>query len=158
MHAAAVGIWRVLRGKSGASWAELGPRIEAAIREGESDLDRINNREEFGLLESLASESISSAMFALNGCMNYSRSDLFNAAMSALEIDSIQAEEEVEREGSVEVISWNGPRGHYRQQVRDLEELSSFDESDEIQIFDRIWNRVEFEGLPFMEKMRSLIA
>ncbi|MFJ4833602.1 hypothetical protein ACIP79_27375 [Streptomyces sp. NPDC088747] len=158
VHDGLVGAWRVLRARPGASAVELAPRLEAAIRSAESDLESINMIAEFGLAEALAVESISAANLALRAFLEESRSSAFNAVVGALEVDSVWAEGEAERSGSEGDVSWDRVMTHYGQQVRDIDLLSGVDNSDQNRLFGDIAMCAEREGMPFLVQMRKLVS
>jgi hypothetical protein len=158
VHDSLVGAWRVLRARPGASAAELPPRLEAAIRGAESDLELINAAEGFGFPEALAVESISAATLALRAYLEGSRSGAFDAIVGALEVDMVWAEGEADRSGSEGEVSWDRLMTHYRQQLRDIAALYGVDESDEKRLFRDIATRAEQEGMPFLVRMRELVS
>jgi hypothetical protein len=158
VHDGLVGAWRVLRARPGASVIELTPRLEAAIRGAESDLESINTAEGFGLAEALAVESISAVTLALRAYLEESRSGAFNAAIGALEVDMVWAEGEAERPGAEGAVPWDRLMTHYGQQVRDIALLSGADESDEKLLFRDVAMRAEREGMPFLVQMRELVS
>ncbi|WAL94673.1 hypothetical protein [Streptomyces sp. Je 1-369] len=158
VHDGLVGTWRVLRARPGASAVELAPRLEAAIRSAESDLESINRVDEVGLAQALAVESISTAILALRAYLEESRSGAFNAIFGALEVDSVWAEGEAERPGVEGNVSWDSLMTHYGQQVRDIALLSGADESDEKLLFRDVAMRAEREGMPFLVQMRDLVS
>jgi hypothetical protein len=157
IHDGFVGAWRVLRARPGASRDALAPRLEVAIRDGESDLETINSAENPGLAEALTVESISAATLALRAFLEGSRSGAFDAALGALEVDSVWAEAEAELPSADGVVSWEGLRRQYEQQLRDLTLLAP-GESDEQLVFRDLATRAEREGMPYLVRMRGLLS
>jgi hypothetical protein len=158
VHDGLVGTWRVLRARPGASAVELAPRLEAAIRGAESDLELINTAEDFGLPEALAVESISAATCALRAYLEGSRSDAFDAMLGALEVDIVWAEGEADLSGPEGGVSWDRLMTQYGQQVRDIAALSDADDSDEKRVFRDISMRAEQESMPLLDRMRGLVS
>ncbi|MBB5121785.1 hypothetical protein [Streptomyces eurocidicus] len=158
VHDGLVGAWRVLRARPGASFGELAPRVEAAIRGAESDLELINGAEGFGLPEALVVESISAATLALCAYLGRSRNDSFNALVGALEVDRVWAEGEVGKSETEGVVLWDSLMTHYRQQMRDIAALCGAGDADEKSLFRDMAMRAEREGMPFLAKMRSLVS
>jgi hypothetical protein len=119
-HDAMIGIWRLLRMRPGATATEAASRAEAAAARARADFEKIQESSDFGVPESLAVESISAALCAFNGFLESSSGECRNAAVSALEVDSVLAEADADQPDSSGVIDWAPLRRHYEQQVRDL--------------------------------------
>lgn len=157
-HDAMVGIWRVLRGRSGATVAAAASQAAMAVARATTDREKLQELGSFGLPESLAVEAISSAIFALNSFLESSLDDCRGSAMSALEIDSVWAEADADRPDSSSVVDWAALRGHYEQQVRDLEALVGADDSGLADVLRDLQFRAESEGMHYLTRMREIIS
>jgi hypothetical protein len=154
-HDAMIGIWRVLRGRPGATAAAAASQAEVAVARATADCERIQESNDFGVAESLAVESISAALFALNSFLASSSDDCYSAAMSALEVDSVWAEADADRPDSSGVVDWAILRRHYEQQTRDLEALLDAADSALTEVLREIQFRAESEGMYYLTRMRD---
>lgn len=150
-HAALVAIVRLLRRQPGVTKERVERDVDAAVAVAEGDLALVRERPDFGVAEAVAAEAISAVLFALIGWRQSSVEDCFNAAMTALEVDSVWAEETAE-----DVVLWDELTSHYSLQVRDIGELSDGDESDELKRYRAITSRAEREAMLYMSRMEAL--
>ncbi|KOV90009.1 hypothetical protein ADL03_01110 [Nocardia sp. NRRL S-836] len=150
-HDALVAIARLLRRKGGLTPEKVKPVVDAALAGLESDLSKINRRAEPNLPEAVAVEVITAVTAALNGWKTSSFDERFQAAMSALEVDSLWAEET-----AGEVVPWERLTTQFQQQVRDLDELRSVDSATAADIYRTVSYRAEREGLPYLYGMEEL--
>ncbi len=157
-HDAMVGVWRLLRGRVGATAAEAGSQADVAIARATADLEKIQKLNDFGVPEALVEESISAALFALRAFRGSSSDDSYRAAMSALEVDSVWAEADADRPDSSGAVDWAPFRRHYEQQARDLEALSNADDSGISEALGEIQFRAESEGLYYLNRMREAVS
>jgi hypothetical protein len=158
-HDAVIGVWRLLRGRAGATAAGVGSQADIAIARATADREKIQELSDFGVPEALAVESISAALFALSAFRGSSSDYACKAAMSALEIDSVWAEADADRPDSSGVVDWAPLRRHYEQQARDLEALSNVDDPGISEaLLGEIQFRAESEGLYYLNRMREAVS
>lgn len=151
-HDALVAVSRLLRGQGSVTREKVMPKVDKALTDLESDLAKIAPGAVFGLAEAVAVEVATAVSLALKGWKDSSAEDQFQAAMGALEVDSVWAEGTAD-----EVVSWDRLVAHHQQQVRDLEELRSVDRADASGTFRTIAYRAEREGMPYLNGMELLV-
>lgn len=151
-HDALVAIARLLRGEGDLTSEKVRPSVDVALADMESDLSRIQGRSEVDLPEAIAVEVVTAVWAALSGWKNSSVDERFQAAMGALEVDSVWAEGT-----AAEVVSWDRLVTQYQQQVRDLEELRSSDLATAAGTYRTVAYRSEREGMPYLDGMEELM-
>jgi hypothetical protein len=151
-HDALVAIARLLRGEGGLTFEKVRSVADAAMEGLESDLSKIHGRSEFGLPEAVTVEVVTAVTAALNGWKNSSADERFQSVMSALEVDSVWAEET-----AGETVSWDRLATQYQQQLRDLEALRSVDPANATGTYMTVAYRSEREGMPYLDGMEELM-
>ena len=97
-------------------------------------------------------------MIALRGFVDQSREVVLHAALGALEVDSVWAENEADGPESEGVVHWDRLAAHHRQQVRDVDALTEVVEGNEGLVFREMYMRVGSEALTYVNVMRDLFS
>jgi hypothetical protein len=155
-HDAMVYAWRTLRGRQGASISGLRRKVKSARDMAERDIEMLGGSDDFDLLEALTIESISAAVLALGAMLSGDRESIFDAMMTAIEIDLVWSESLAD--SAAESVPSDGVAVHYSQQVRDIQILFSAEGVGEDVLFRDLAFCAEREGMSYLVRARELVA